>query len=211
MYLKRNKVPKTWPIPRKGRKYLVVPSHNKKQAIPLLIVLREMLKIVKNKKEAKKILNQNLIKINNKPVKDVRYPLLLLDKLEIGKKVYQIIINEKKKFEVKEVKNFDSKIAKIINKKILDKGRVQVNLNDGRNFIIKENINKFKTQDSVLINLKENKIEKIIPLKQGSEVIVTGGKHLGKTGKIEKINEKLSEIKTKEGKINVNLKNLIAI
>ena len=67
--------------------------------------------------------------------------------------------------------------------------------------------------DSALINLTDNKIEKIISFKTGNNFFVIGGKHLGKQGKAEKIDEKrkLAEIKTKEEKINVNLGNLMAI
>ena len=209
MHLKRQQISKTWPIQRKGTKYLVVPSHDKKSGIPLLIVLREILKTVKNKKEAKKILNLNLVKINNKIVKNEKYPLSLFDKLEVGDKIYQIKIDKNKKFSAEEVKNLESKIVKIINKKVLKNKIIQINLSDGRNFIAKDKAN---TGDSAVINLKENKIEKIIPLKEGSEVIITKGKHFGKTGKIKKIEEKTKlALVESDTKINVNLKNLMAI
>lgn len=208
MYLRRSSAPKTWPIPRKGKKYLVVPSHSKKSAIPLLIVLRDVLRSVKNRGEAKQIIHLKKVKINNKIVKDEKQALLIFDKLEVGEEIYQIMINENKKFEARKVKNLDKKTAKIIGKKVMKKGKVQANLNDGRNFIVKENL---KIGDSAVIDLAENKIEKIIPLRENTEVFVIGGKHLGKQGKIEKITGELAEVKTAREKINVNLKNLMAV
>ena len=43
------------------------------------------------------------------------------------------------------------------------------------------------TNDSVIINFKDKKIEKCLPLKEKSNVIVFAGNHAGKTGQIEKI------------------------
>ena len=209
MYQKRNSVPNTWPVPRKGSVYLVAPSHNRKHGIPLLVVLREIMKVVRNRCEAKKMLSLNAIKINNKLTKDEKYPLLMFDKLEIGNKQYQIVIGENGKFSVEETKGLESKKIKILGKKVIKRGKVQLNLSDGRNILSDE---KVKLGDSVEIDFKDNKIKKIIPLKIGSEVVVIGGKHLGKKGKIKKIDEvkKLTEIVGKET-INVNLSNLIAI
>jgi small subunit ribosomal protein S4e len=69
MHLKRNQASKRWPIPRKGTKYVAVPLHNKHNSIPIVIVLRDLLKIGKSKKEIKKILLENKIKINGKIIK----------------------------------------------------------------------------------------------------------------------------------------------
>lgn len=205
MHLKRTSAPKSWPIARKGTKYLVSPSHAKKHGIPLIIMIRDVLKIVRNKKESKQILKK--IKVNGKVVRDGKFPLILFDKLEVGNEIYQIIINENKKFEAKKIKSLETKTVKIIDKKILKKGKVQINLNDGRNIITKD---KFKVGDSLVINLKGKNIEKVLPLKQGAEVYILRGRHMGKQGKIAKIENNLAELAGKE-KINVKLNNLIAI
>ncbi len=209
MHLKRTSAPKSWPIARKGTKYLASPSHAKKHGIPLIIMMRDILKIVRNKKEAKQILNQKKIKVNDKIVKDEKFPLVLFDKLEIGNEIYQIIINENKKFEAKKVKSLETKTVKIIGKKILKKGKVQINLNDGRNIITND---EFNTGDSLVVNLKGKNIEKVLHMQAGAEVYILAGKHIGKQGKIAKIDEKnnLAELAGKD-KINVKLNNLIAI
>jgi len=43
MYLKRNKVGTFWPVPRKGTKYLAVPSHNLQDSIPLVVISLSLL------------------------------------------------------------------------------------------------------------------------------------------------------------------------
>ena len=55
MHLKRQFVPKKWPIYRKGTKYIVRPNSDINTGLPILVVLRDLLKIVQNKKETKRI------------------------------------------------------------------------------------------------------------------------------------------------------------
>ncbi|MBI2628533.1 30S ribosomal protein S4e, partial [Candidatus Pacearchaeota archaeon] len=70
MHITRHNTSKRWPIPRKGTKYLVVPSRGNNDSIPLLIIMREILGIVKTRKELKKILNEKKVKINGLAIKE---------------------------------------------------------------------------------------------------------------------------------------------
>ena len=207
MHKTRNETPKTWPIARKGTKYIVVASHNKRAGIPLLILLRDILKIAKKRKEVERILRDGKIKVNGKIVRDEKYALLLLDILNIGEKNYKLIL-ENRKFKFEDTKEKE-KIAKIIGKKILHKGKVQINLNDGRNLIVKEKMN---IGDSLAINF-EGKITRKIELKENSKIIVISGSHIGEEGKVEKINreKKTAEININKKKVNLDLKRIMAI
>jgi small subunit ribosomal protein S4e len=113
-------------------------------------------------------------------------------------------LSDKGKFQLEEIKEneTDKKIAKIINKKILKGKKVQINLSDGRNFI--SDI-KCSTNDSVLIDLKEGKIEKCLPLKEKSKVIIFAGKHSGERGSIEKLDLEKKMAKVSEGKKTANI------
>jgi ribosomal protein S4E len=86
----------------------------------------------------------------------------------------------------------------------------KINLSDGRNFISDL---KCKTNDSVLINLKEKKIEKCLALKEKAKAMVFTGKHAGKRGQIEKIKpeRKMVSLKTDKEKINVLIKQIMVI
>ena len=206
MHKTRNQISNLWSVPRKGTRFMTVSSHNQEKAIPVLVVLRDILKLGKTKKEIKRIILLEKIKINGKLIKDEKFPLSLFDILGIGEKDYKITIKNKR-FSLEETKSHE-KISKVIGKKILPGNKVQINLNDGRNFISKEKIN---VGDSIMFNVKENKISKIIPLKEGSEIIVISGSHIGETGKIEKINENTAEVKIGKEKINLEIDSLIAI
>jgi small subunit ribosomal protein S4e len=205
MHLKRKALPKIWPVSKKGTKYLVVAAE---RGLPVLIAIRDMLKFAEDKKEVKKILNAKLVLVNNKIVNDIRFALKLFDVLKLKDKYYRLTIKNRK-YDFKEIKEKEAKekIVKIIGKKVCKGKKIQINLDDGRNYFTKE---KFKLGDSVLIDFKEG-IKKFIPLKEKSKVFIKKGKHLGKEGIIEKISEKLAEIKIDAEKINVNLDSLIAI
>lgn len=214
MHLKRQKAPKKWPIPRKGTKYIVKPSFNLKNGIPILIILRDLLKLAKNKKEVKKALYSKHILINNKPIMDEKYSLSLFDTIGIipSKKYYRIDLSGSGKFAVLEIKEseINKKIAKIIDKKILRGKKIQLNFSDGRNFLSDVKCN---VHDSAIINLKDKKIEKCLPLKEKVNVIVFEGKHIGERGVLNKIDNKnkMAELEVDKKKVNVLIKQLMAI
>lgn len=209
-------MPLTWPLPRKGTKYVAVASHNKREGIPLVVLLRDVLRLAENRREVKKILNEKIVEINKKRVRDIRYPVCLFDVVSFPeiKKNYRLMFSEKKKIILKEIseKESETKIFKVMNKKLLKKNIVQINLMHGKNINSKENI---KVGDSVMLNLKNNDIIKILPLEKKREVFVMSGKHLGISGKVEDIFERgnkiIAKINYKNKKINVWIKNLIVV
>ena len=81
------------------------PSHNKQESIPLVIIVRDILKLVQTKKELKKILNEKQILINKKIIRDTNYPINLFDILTIvaEKKNYAVNLSEFHKFEFNEI------------------------------------------------------------------------------------------------------------
>jgi len=213
-HLKRNKIGKFWPIPRKGTKYLAVPSHNKNESISLVVIVRDILKLVKNKKELQRIINDKRVQINHKEIRETNYPVSLFDVINFPdiKKNYRAMLSTNKKMIFEEISNEEAKtkIFKVINKKALPNKKMQLNLMHGKNIISDE---KVKTGDSVVLDLKDNKILKVISMKEGANVFVTKGKHTGHQGKIQEIMERggksIAKIISDEGKVNVWIKNII--
>ena len=119
-------------------------------------------------------------------------------------KNYRLIIGKNKKFNLKEIdhKEAGHKIAKIINKKTLKGKKIQINLSDGRNFISSISC---KVNDSILVNLKDKKLEKCFPLKQGIKAIVFAGKHAGEEGIITEIDKENNRVKLEISKEIVNI------
>jgi len=216
MYLKRNKIEKFWPVPRKGTKYLAVPTHNIRESIPLVVLMRDVLKLVRNKKELKKIISEKQIKINNKEIRETNYPICLFDVLSLKNldKNYRATLSENKKMVFEEVKGkeAETKPFKVINKKTISGKKTQLNLSGGRNIISREKVN---TGDTVLFNFKENKVVKIIPMEKGKKAFVVRGKHVGDRGEIMEIldrgGKKLAKISSKHKRINVWVRNIVAV
>jgi len=184
MHKKISEMPKEWPLPRKGKKYIAVASHDNNKSIPVVFALRDLLKIAKSRREAKKICLEGNVKINNKIRKDIAFPIQLRDLLQLEKigKNYRLVLKNKK-FIFEEIKPSETgtKVVKVIGKVVLRKDKFQANLQDGRNFIME---NKFSCGDSAIVDFTKDKIVKFIPLKKDSLVEIIKGKHIGEKGKI---------------------------
>ncbi len=213
MYLKRHKSPNKWPIKRKGTKYIVKPNFSTNQGVPILIALRDMLKLAKNRKEVKKAIHEKQVLLNNKKIKDEKNNILLFDVISIvpTHKNYELLLSNFGKFMFEETKEAGhQKVVKVIDKKILKGKKVQINLNDGHNFLYNGKVN---VNDSVAFSFEDKKIVKVIQLKEKAKAIVYAGKHAGKEGVIESIDnsKKMIELNTDGGKINVLIKQIMVI
>lgn len=213
-HLKRQGVPKTWPVKRKGTKYIVKPKSNIEESIPLLVALRDVLSICQNRKEVKKVIHEKKILINTREVKNDKNVLTLFDTLTIVplKKNYRLIIGEKGKFEFEEISESEAsqRISKVVNKTVLKGKKIQLNLRDGKNFLFE---GACKPNDSVLINLKTKKIEKCLPLREKTSVTIFSGKYSGKTGTIRKLKpeRKMASVVVDKKDVNVLIKQIMVI
>lgn len=211
--MKRHKVPKNWPIPRKGTTFVVKPASGNEKGLPVLIILRDILKFAQRRKEVKKAIHEKNILLNGKLVREDKQTAMLYDVLTlVPSKNYRLELKENGKFKVEEISEKDAgkKVTKIINKKTLKGKKNQLNLSDGRNVLDDK---KCKVNDSVLINFKDKKIEKVLELKEKANVLIFAGKHAGKKGQIEKLKleRKMASVKVGEDKINVLIKQLMVI
>ncbi len=185
-HIKKTQMPKAWPVPRKGgkKRFVAVPSHATSKGISLLFLLRDVLKIAKTRKEAKHMTFNGMVKINNTVRKDENFPVQVFDtvNLEKAKLNYRLeIVNKKYSLVEISAKEAETKIVKIVGKKTIGEDKIQMNLDDGQNVLTKE---KFSVGDSVVLNTKENKIVKVLPLKEGAKIEVILGKHAGEKGEL---------------------------
>lgn len=199
MHTKRIAMKKSWPLSRKGKKRFIIRCrgpHQLKTSLPLLVVIRDLLEMAKTKNEVKKILKEGNILVDNKTVKDEKFGIGLFDRVYFKKieKVYTLKLTKKGSLEIKELKTeiANKKSCKIIGKKTLKGNKIQINLYDGKNFIItKKDV---KIGDSAIVDLKTKKIIDYLKLDQGSHVLIIGGKHIGSSGKISKVEDKVSVV-----------------
>lgn len=191
-YQKRQTVTTRIPVHRKGTKYVARASSNLTNGVPVVIALRDMLKLARNAKEVQSMVNQKLLKINNREVKDIHESIVILNHLTADK-TYRLILNPQNRFTFEETKE-KTRPCKIIGKKLIGKNKIQINLHDGTNIISKEKLN---VQDTVYLDEK-NKITKHVQLENGKPCFVISGKHQGNHGTIEDIHDNIAKVKLKE-------------
>ncbi|MBT3324347.1 30S ribosomal protein S4e [archaeon] len=202
-HLSRLNAPKSWPIKRKGIKFIRKPSpgaHTLRQCISLSLVIQNMLKYAKTSKEIKKILHERKILVNGKVKRDSAFAVGIMDVLSIPtlKENYRVLYNTKGKFVLMKIEEKDANeiLMKIINKTLIKKGKIQYNYSNGHNHLIEKD--DYKTGDSILLSLKDKKITKHFELKKGAQIYLTGGKFIGNTAILEEIKEDKVTIKIKD-------------
>ncbi len=196
-HMKRLSSPKRIPLTdrkKRGRRFLVRTSpgtHPKKDSEPLAFLLREQLKVARTRKEVNYILNEGKVKVDGRVRKRDDFPVGLMDIVEVGNDVYRIGIDNKGRLKVEKVEERNLKLKKVKRKVQAEKDKYQLTFHDGTTLLTSDN--NIKVGDSVIFNLKEKKIEKHIPLKEGTLCLVIEGKHSGEKAK-------LKEVKIREGK-----------
>ena len=190
MHLKRLNTPKRWNVAKKVTKFITKPSpgpHSNDFSLPLVVVLRDHLKLVDTKKEVKRLINNKEILVDLKVVKDASLPLGLFDVIAIPKYnlYYRMILDIRGGLSLVKINSKESnvKLLNIVNKTRIKKGLLQLNFLGGRNMVVKKN--EYNILDSILFDLKTNKIIKHIKAGKGMLSLVIHGKHVGETAIIQ--------------------------
>ncbi|MHA1615956.1 MAG: 30S ribosomal protein S4e [Candidatus Njordarchaeales archaeon] len=200
--LKRIAAPKLFPIPRKvGGKFTIKPSpgpHPADRCIPLGIIIRDILGYARTLREVKFILNQRIVKIDGRVITDYKFPVGLMDVLEIERtKEYYRTLPFRRKLVLHRITPEEAKykIVKIIGKRYVKNANIQLNLEDGRNILFKVSsdeerrkiLDTYFVGDSLMISLPEQKILGHFRLKEGMYALITAGRHMGEHGTIKEI------------------------
>ena len=205
-HLKRLTAPRSWDIKRKSTVFVTRPKpgpHSYDEGVSLNIVLRDLLGYANTTKEVKKALNNNIILVDGIRRRDHRFIVGLMDVISIPKlkENYRILVNKKGKLVLIKIDEKEAKIkpCKIIGKTPI-KGKTQLNLFDGRNIIVEKETD-YKVGDSVVIEIPSQKILQHLKLENKAFVIITKGRRVGNTGKIENISRDEITCKTDSGEV----------
>ncbi|MHA1792770.1 MAG: 30S ribosomal protein S4e [Promethearchaeota archaeon] len=195
-YLKRLNTPGFWKIHKKEYKYTPRPSagpHPNRNCFTLTYIVRDLLKLSKTARETKKILNERKILVDGKARIDPKFPVGLMDVIEIPdiNAIYRLVPDPLKKLKLAPItKDQEYKLCKIKNKNVLKNGAIQLNLHDGKNVLIqvsdphspKEDV--YKVNDVVKVNLSNMKIEDHVKFEEGKFAVVHAGINIGRSGNI---------------------------
>lgn len=196
--LKRKPAPKFWPIHRKELPWILKPSsgsHSLQSCLPLTLVLRDMLGVAQTRKEAKLILSEGKVLVDGKVIRKDDFPVGLMDVISMpdGNKYYRVmpshkglVLNPISKEEAK------FKLIRVEDKTTVRNG-IQIALHDGSNMLVKvADIKRpdevtYETFDVLKVAYPEKKVASSLKTKEGNIAVITGGKNIGKQGKIVEI------------------------
>lgn len=192
MHLTRAETTSKLPIIRKGTRYVARPLSNKNDSVPVVVALRDMLKLARTAKEVNEMIKLKLLKINGREVKDYRDSIQLFNIFE-AKDSYILTLTENGKFVLEKTSHKD-RPCKVINKSSFKNGKTQINLHDGSNVLTEDKIN---VGDTVYID-NSCKITKHVSLEKGKEGLVIAGRFAGHKVKIEEVKDNKVKVKLKD-------------
>ncbi|MBS3133498.1 hypothetical protein J4470_05260 [Candidatus Woesearchaeota archaeon] len=207
-HLKRLAAPRTWNINRKSSKLIVRPYGYLEYALPIAIILKELLKLTKSRLETKRVVNSKKVLLDGKTARNDKLPAGIMSVVEVkGIDSFRVLLNANGKIFLKKLDSKESsiKLCKIVSKTTLKGGKLQLGFHDGRT-IIAENKN-VSINDTVVFKLPEFKIEKYLKLAKNASVYLIGGSNIGSVGEVEKVSDsvvvKVKGIVVKTGKEKV--------
>ena len=198
--LKRKPAPDFWPIHKKEYTWVVKPAsgpHSLENCLSLTLVLRDILGVAKTKKEVGKILSEGKVFVNGKIRKKTDFSIGLMDVISIPdlNKFFRVLPSNKG-LSLSPIAEEETsfKLSRVEDKITVAKG-VQFALHDGSTFFVKVADPKnpkealYESFDILKLTLPDKQVTDVLKTKVGNLAIVTGGKNIGKKGKIVEIEQ----------------------
>ncbi|WBW71260.1 40S ribosomal protein S4 [Schizosaccharomyces osmophilus] len=188
-HLKRVAAPHHWLLDKLSGTYAPKPSagpHKARECLPLIVFLRNRLKYALNGREVRAILMQRLIKVDGKVRTDNTFPTGFMDVISIEKtgEHFRLVYDIKGRFTVHRITAEEAKykLCKVKRVQLGAKGIPFIVTHDGRTIRYPDPL--IKVNDTVKLNLETNKIEGFIKFDTSAQVMVTGGRNMGRVGTI---------------------------
>ena len=189
---KRLSVPKSWPVERKTDKYTVKAGAGPhgEDGVPLLILLRDVLGYVDSRKEARVAVGADAVRINGVPVRDVSRPVGMFDILafEDREEYYRVFPDEGGRLSLTPIpaEAADGKLGKIVDKRHVPGGAVQLSLHDGATIQVEDGA-AYAAGDSIVIGFEDGEILAHFGFEPGALVTAVRGQHAGRIGEVDEI------------------------
>jgi small subunit ribosomal protein S4e len=173
---------------QKGIKWTATPKgpHRKSESITLGNMLKK-LNLTDNTRESKKVIYSGMVEVDGIARTDPNYGAGLMDVVSIPKikKSYRLV-PEKNGIIFKEISDKEAGIkpCRIVGKRLLPKGKVQVTFHDGTTLLMDKKVN---VNDTLVLEMPKRKVKEMLPYAPGSSVVVVHGRHRGKKGTIKEV------------------------
>lgn len=189
-HLKRHQTPAFWPIHRKAKAWGIKTSpgpHTFSTTIPLVVVIRDYLKIATTGREVKMIVKQGKVKVDGKVRLDERFPVGLMDVVSFpdASANYRVMPQKGGRWSLQQIKGDETgfKLVRVIGKNTLKEGVTQLRLHDGRTMVAPQGMD-VKNNDVLKIKLPSQEVVEHIAFKDQLPIIITGGRSQGETGMV---------------------------
>jgi len=149
------------------------------------------LSVVRNEKEAERILGKGEIKVDGKARRDPKYPVGLMDVVEIPKmgESWRVLFDRKGYLCFNEIdeEESDFKLEKVVGKVPFEGGKNQLALSDGKTIV--GDFESVNLGDTVKVSLPDLSVEERIPCEVGNVAFTIGGGNVGRMGQVKEISE----------------------
>ena len=196
--LKRYPAPSFWPIHRKEFAWVVKPSagpHSLENCLSLTLVMRDILGVAKTKKEVGMILSKGTIMVDGRIRRRADFPVGLMDVISMPdvNKFFRVLPSHKGLIlSPISKKESEFKLCRVEDKTTIAEG-AQIALHDGSNILVKVPDPKnpkevlYESFDILKLSLPDKQVVDVAKTKEGKLAIITGGKNIGKQGRIVEI------------------------
>jgi len=189
-HLKRLNAPSHWMLDKLTGVFAPKPSqgpHKQRECLPLIIFLRNRLHYALTGDEVKKILQQDLVKVDGKIRRDATFPAGFMDVITLEKtnEAFRLIYDVKGRFAVHRITAEEAryKLCKITKQGVAQKGVPFVVTHDART--IRYPNPDIKVNDTVILDIETGAITEHVKFDTGNLCMVTGGGNTGRVGIIQ--------------------------
>jgi len=189
-HLKRVNAPKHWMLDKLTGNWAPRPStgpHKLRECLPLTILLRNRLKYALTNKEVQLICMQRLVKVDGKVRTDINYPAGFQDviTLDATNENFRLMHDTKGRFALNSVSKEEAsfKLCRVKRMELGARGIPFITTHDGRTIRYPDPL--VKVNDTVKVNIAENKVVDFYKFEVGNVAAITGGNNIGRVGIIQ--------------------------
>jgi small subunit ribosomal protein S4e len=191
---KRADVPAFWKISKKDKRfvYRTEPGpHPKYYSYPLLVFMRDILHLTNNAREAQVVLNEGRIHVDGRRVTSPRFPVGLMDVIEIPSinKSYRILPKKGGLVPVEISKDESGVKLCLVKNKTTNRGsKVSCGLHDGRVIYPEAEVD-IRPGDSCVVKIPDQKLQASYRLNKAQNALLIRGDRSGEVVAVEEIKE----------------------
>jgi len=189
---KRLSAPDSWPVERKTETFTVKADAGPhgEAGVPLLVILRDVLGYADSRKEARYALNQDSVLINGQAVSDEERPVGMFDILVFVEReeFYRVFPGEGGRLSLTPIdaESAGSKLGKVVEKRHVPGGDLQLTLHDGRTLVVDEDT-PYDGGDSLVVSNRDSEVVAHFEYEEGALVTAVDGEHAGEVGVVDEI------------------------